>query len=162
MYFFSFINLHVGVAVRLKIRPAVNFINVQQTAFTLIDPESAKRQSSQQYIFTHSGSTSVKAVRRTLVKLSPGLDHSSYSNQHYLPCIDFPSSTQNRFLNAVYWGPLKTDVVTSHLKSEWTADKLECLYEKNWTYYNVAKLTRKKGKIMRRQKKKNLVGFYLD
>ncbi len=50
----------------------VNFINVQCTAFMLVDPESAKIQLSHQYIFTLSESTSVIAVRRTLMKLTPG------------------------------------------------------------------------------------------
>ncbi len=37
------------------------------------DPESVRTQSSDQYLFTLLGSTSVKAVRRTLMKLSPGV-----------------------------------------------------------------------------------------
>ncbi len=54
-------------------RPGVDFINVQRTAFTLVDPESAKIQFSHQYLFMLLGSTSVKAVSRTLMKLTPGI-----------------------------------------------------------------------------------------
>jgi hypothetical protein len=38
------------------------------------DPKSVRTQSSHQYLFTLLGSTSVKAVRRTLMKLSPGVN----------------------------------------------------------------------------------------
>jgi hypothetical protein len=55
----------------LWITPGLNFINVLRTAFTHIDPESVRIQSNPQYLFMPSGSTSVKAVRRTLVKLTP-------------------------------------------------------------------------------------------
>jgi len=56
----------------MKLTPGVNYINVQSTAFTPVDPESAKIQLSHQYLFTLSGSTSVKAVHRMLMKLTPG------------------------------------------------------------------------------------------
>jgi hypothetical protein len=49
-------------------RSGVNFINVLRTDFALVDPESVK---SHQCLFTLSGSTSVKAVHRMLMKLSP-------------------------------------------------------------------------------------------
>ncbi len=51
--------------------PSVNFTNVLSTAFALVDPESVRTHSSCQYHFTLLGSTSVKAVRRTLMKLTP-------------------------------------------------------------------------------------------
>jgi len=58
----------------LKSTPGVNFINVLSTTFTLGDPKSVKKiQLSHKYLFTHSGSASVKAVHRMLVKLSPGI-----------------------------------------------------------------------------------------
>jgi len=50
----------------------VNFINVLSTAFTHVDPECTKRQSSQQCHLALLGPTSIKAARKTLVKLSPG------------------------------------------------------------------------------------------
>jgi len=56
----------------MNLTPGVNYINVLRTAFALVDPESVKIQLSNQCLFTLLGSTSVKAVRRTLMKLSPG------------------------------------------------------------------------------------------
>ncbi len=53
--------------------PGVNFINILCTAFTLVDTKTVKKiQLSHKYIFTLSGSASVNAVCRTLMKLSPG------------------------------------------------------------------------------------------
>ncbi len=51
-------------------RSSVNFTNVLRTAFTLIDPESVKN-TVKSLLFTLLGSTSIKAVCRTLMKLSP-------------------------------------------------------------------------------------------
>jgi len=52
--------------------PFVNFINVLCTAFTFADPKSVKKsQLSHKYLFTLLGSASIKAVCRTLMKLSP-------------------------------------------------------------------------------------------
>jgi len=42
------------------------------TAFTTVAPKSVRIQSSCQYLFTLSGSASVKAVCRTLMKSIPG------------------------------------------------------------------------------------------
>ncbi len=56
---------------RLQSRPAVNFINVLCTAFTLIDPESVKKIDNLTVLFTLLGSARVIAVRRPLMKLSP-------------------------------------------------------------------------------------------
>ncbi len=42
-----------------------------QAAFTPVAPQSVRTQSSRQYLFTILGSARVKAVRRTLMKLSP-------------------------------------------------------------------------------------------
>jgi len=58
----------------LGLSPCVNFINVLHTTFMLVDPKSKKIQLSHKYLSTLSGSASVKAVRRTLMKLSPGLN----------------------------------------------------------------------------------------
>jgi hypothetical protein len=52
----------------------LDFINVLRTAFTHVVPQSVRTQSSHQYLFTLLGPTSVKAVRRTLMKLSPGVN----------------------------------------------------------------------------------------
>jgi len=51
----------------------LNFINVLRTAFTLTDPESVKKRVKLSIFFTLLGSTSVKAVSRTLMKLSPSV-----------------------------------------------------------------------------------------
>jgi len=42
--------------------------------FTPVVPQSVRNQSSCQYLFTLLGPTSVQAVRRTLMKLTPGAD----------------------------------------------------------------------------------------
>jgi len=55
----------------MKLRPCVNFTNVLHTAFTTVAPQSIRTQSICQYLFTLLGSTCVKAVRRTLMKLRP-------------------------------------------------------------------------------------------
>jgi len=55
--------------------PGVNLTNVLHAAFTLVDPESVKKiQLSHPYLFTYSGSASIKAVHRMLMKLSPGVN----------------------------------------------------------------------------------------
>jgi len=56
---------------RTEKQAGVNFINIFCTAFTPVVPQSVRTQSSRQYLFTLLGPTSVKAVRRTLMKLSP-------------------------------------------------------------------------------------------
>ncbi len=56
-----------------KSTSGLNFINVLLTAFMHVDPECAKRQSSQQCHLALLGPTSVKAASKTLVKLTPGV-----------------------------------------------------------------------------------------
>ncbi len=51
----------------MKLTPVVNFVNVLRTAFVLVDPKSVKIQLSHQCLFTLLGSTSLKAVCRTLM-----------------------------------------------------------------------------------------------
>jgi len=48
-----------------------------RAAFTPVGPQSMRTQSSCQYLLTVLGSTCVKAVHRTLMKLSPDLNASS-------------------------------------------------------------------------------------
>jgi hypothetical protein len=50
--------------------PGVNFTNVLQAAFTLADPESAKKLLDLTVFFALLVSASVKAARRTLMKLT--------------------------------------------------------------------------------------------
>jgi len=67
------VSVKVVHKVLVKSTPGLNFINILRTAFTLVDPKSiTKIQLSHKYLFTLLGSASVKAVRRTLMKLSPG------------------------------------------------------------------------------------------
>jgi hypothetical protein len=49
----------------------VNFNNVLRAAFTNADPKSVAILLSCQYLFTLLGSESIKATRRTLMKLTP-------------------------------------------------------------------------------------------
>jgi len=52
----------------------VNFTNVLRTAFMLVDPKKHKKQLSHQYLLYALGSAGIKAVLRTLMKLSPAED----------------------------------------------------------------------------------------
>ncbi len=56
----------------MKLTLGLDFINVLCTAFTPVVPQSVRTQSSCQYLFMLLGPTSVEAVRRTLMKLTPG------------------------------------------------------------------------------------------
>ncbi len=49
----------------------LNFINVLRSAFALVDPKIVKKTVKLSIFFTLLGSTSVKAARKTLVKLTP-------------------------------------------------------------------------------------------
>ncbi len=49
-------------------------INIIRTAFMPVAPKRVRIQSSCQCLFTLLGSTGVKAVRKTLVKLTPCVD----------------------------------------------------------------------------------------
>ena len=72
--------------------PGVNFTNVLQAAFTLADPKSAKKSLKLSSFIALLGSVRVKAVRRTLVKLTPGdssitEEYSSKKNNEVLKCL---------------------------------------------------------------------------
>jgi hypothetical protein len=49
----------------------VNFTNILQAAFALVDPKSVKKIENLTVVFMPLGSAHVKAVRRTLMKLCP-------------------------------------------------------------------------------------------
>jgi hypothetical protein len=51
----------------------VNFINILQAAFMHPDPKSVKKIVQLSVFFTLLGSARVKAARRTLMKLTPGM-----------------------------------------------------------------------------------------
>jgi hypothetical protein len=53
-------------------RVGVNFTNVLRKAFMHVDPKSIKKIDNLTVFFTLLGSSSEKAERRTLMKLSPG------------------------------------------------------------------------------------------
>jgi len=60
-----------GVFKRLSLSPGLNFISVLCTVFMRADPKSVKKTVKLSIFFTLSGSMSVKAVVRTLMKLTP-------------------------------------------------------------------------------------------
>ena len=55
----------------------VNFINVLRTAFTRVDPKSAKKIDNMTVFFARLGSVSIKAARKMSVKLTPEVDVSA-------------------------------------------------------------------------------------
>ncbi len=65
----------------LKLTPGVNFINVSRADFVHVDPKSVKNWGFD-WILTLSGSSRVKAVRRTLMKLSPVQCHTVVDLQY--------------------------------------------------------------------------------
>jgi len=56
-----------------KHQVSISSTEVLPVAITSADPESIKFQLSRQYLFTLLGSARVKAVRKTLLKLTPGV-----------------------------------------------------------------------------------------
>jgi len=58
----------------MKSTQGVNFINIPHATFTNADPEYIKFQLSHQYFFMPLGSACIKASRKTLMKLTPGVD----------------------------------------------------------------------------------------
>ncbi len=73
---------------RKKERRGVNFINVIRTAFAHVDPKSVKRYGGFDLILTLLGDTSVKALRRTLMKLSPDAPPESSTSMSKFPLWD--------------------------------------------------------------------------
>jgi len=69
--------MHIKAAHKMlmKMTPAIDFINILCTAFAPADPESIKDTDDLTVFFTLSKSSSVKAARKTLVKLTPGWDY---------------------------------------------------------------------------------------
>jgi hypothetical protein len=55
-----------------KLPPGVDFTNILRAAFTLADPKRVKKTDVLTVFFGLLGSGSVKAVRKTLMKLTPG------------------------------------------------------------------------------------------
>ena len=64
----------------MKSTPRGNFINVLHTAFALVDPETVKSTVKSSVFFTLLGSTSTKAVGRTLMKWTAGYYSQSLSS----------------------------------------------------------------------------------
>ncbi len=56
----------------VKLTTGLNFINILSTTFTRADPKSIKKTVKLSIFITLSGSMSVKAAHKMLVKLTPG------------------------------------------------------------------------------------------
>jgi len=54
---------------------------VLHAAFTLLDPESVKKIDNLTVFFTLLGSGHIKAVHRTLIKMTSGRDKKEFANQ---------------------------------------------------------------------------------
>jgi len=72
----------------------VNFINILCTAFKRVDPKSVKRYWQLDWVLMLWGAMGVKAVRRTLMKLTPGLGP---------PRLDHTLRTRGRFHQHFLW-----------------------------------------------------------
>jgi len=68
--------------------PGANLINILRAAFAPVDPKSVKRYWQLDWILTLLGATSVKAVRRTLMKLSPGANLTSLFRNGFFKKLD--------------------------------------------------------------------------
>ncbi len=73
-----------------KLTPVLNFINILCTAFTFVDPESVKKIENLTVFFTLLGSAHVKAVHRTLMKLSLEVHLNSALNRKLKSLISHP------------------------------------------------------------------------
>jgi len=69
-----------------------------RAAFTPVAPQSVRTQSSRQYLFTLLVSTCVKAVRRMLMKLSPGLDFTNILCSAFMPVASESKKRQPTWL----------------------------------------------------------------
>jgi hypothetical protein len=77
----------------------LNFINVLCTAFTLVDPKSVKKDTDDLTVFfTLLGSTSAKAVRSTLMKLTPVQAQNNTARYIYLSSVRIRKPVVN-FIN---------------------------------------------------------------
>ncbi len=75
------------------------------TAFTPVAPQSIRTQSSCQYLFTLLGSSSVKAVHRTLMKLSPGVNSSTFYEHLFCQWISTDMNGAWRRAGMSNWRP---------------------------------------------------------
>jgi len=81
----------------VKGAPGVNFINVLRTTFTLADHKSVKKiQLSHKYLFMLLGSSSAKAVSKTLMKLSPVF---TCQEQHVICSVCIKKAQSDNFTN---------------------------------------------------------------
>jgi len=74
----------------------VNFINVLRAAFTLTDPKSVKIHCQCNWIFTFLGSACIKAVGRTLMKLTPDVCSFAYLLIKMFCCRGKSSKLKNK------------------------------------------------------------------
>jgi len=70
----------------------LNFINVLRTAFAPADPESVKNTDDLTVFFTLLGSTGVKAVCKSLVKLTPSIYNREDKERAFKLCLLFQKS----------------------------------------------------------------------
>ncbi len=73
----------------------VDFTNIFTNRFYGHSSQKHKSQSSRQYLFTLLGSARVKALRRTLMKSSPGLLNTGHTGIAWTPCFFFLFSLLN-------------------------------------------------------------------
>jgi len=89
----------------------LNFINILRTAFTLADPKSVKRYWRLDWVLTLLGSTRIKAVRRTLMKLTPGrarreVDDANFISEDIFIVVKFGNLNVTSFLCNVFVIPI--------------------------------------------------------
>ncbi len=60
---------------KIPLCPGVNFTNILPAAFMLVEPKGIKKIDSLSVYFMLSGFAHVKAVHRTLMKLSPDFSY---------------------------------------------------------------------------------------
>ncbi len=98
-----FWDLCVECRMLMKLSPWVDFINVLRNAFMLVDPKSVKWYWQLDWALTLSGSTSAKAVCRTLMKLSPGFGQKKSCHCcHYIHFI----LTLSKSTHQIFFSPL--------------------------------------------------------
>jgi len=86
-----------------KVWPGLNFINVLCTAFTLVGPKSVKRYWRLDWVLTLWGTKGVKAVRRKLMKSSPGVNFINVLREHFSYKIFVPKITKLCFGFETFW-----------------------------------------------------------
>ena len=127
------------------------------TAFTLLDPQSIRTQSSFQYLFTLLGSMCVKAVRRTLIKLSPSVNFTNVLHAAFA-LVD-PKSIKNTVKSSVSFYAFGSPGV----RNARLVKDIVVLYNRlnpNWFILDTLP-SKNKGKSMQTLFKRGHVDFFL-